>query len=363
MSHGSWLQIGLAIFCGFAPFPARAAEIELDLIQLPPGFQIEIFARVPGARSLAVTPRGTVFVGTRGDKVYAISNGRVLTVAEGLTSPNGVAFRDGVLFVAEISRILAYDQIEGRLEKPPNPRVVRDGYPENRHHGWKFIRFSPDGWLYVPVGAPCNICNPEEPFATITRLRPEGKGFEIYSRGVRNTVGFDWDPANGELWFTDNGRDGMGDRTPPDELNGAPRPGMHFGYPYCHGRDIPDPTYGKGRACSEFTPPAMVLPAHVAALGLRFYTGRMFPEAYHRQVFVAEHGSWDRSEKIGYRVSLITFRDRRPADYRTFASGWLQGQRAWGRPVDVEVYPDGSLLVSDDGAGAVYRITHAPEED
>jgi glucose/arabinose dehydrogenase len=269
--------------------------------------------------------------------------------------PNGVAFLDGSLYVAEIHRVLRYDGIESRLANPPAPALVRE-FPTDRHHGWKFIAFGPDGMLYVPVGAPCNICQPEPIYAALHRMRPDGSGLETFARGIRNTVGFTWHPDTRELWFTDNGRDMLGDDVPPDELNHAPRPGMDFGYPTCHGRNTSDPQYGRQRPCSATTAPALELGPHVAALGLRFYTGRMFPEKYRKGIFIAEHGSWNRSRKIGYRVMFVPLENGRPAKYEVFAEGWLQGESAWGRPVDVLVMPDGALLVSDDDSGTIYRI-------
>ena len=346
--------------------PSQAGrQLPVEELKLPPGFQVSVYALVPGARSLALGPDGTVFVGTRGDKVYAVTpaegftRGReVITLATGLASPNGVAFREGSLYVAEISRVTRYDNILKNLRKPPAPVVVNRSFPGDRHHGWKFIAFGPDGYLYVPVGAPCNICEPgKDIYASITRIRPDGSGFEIFARGVRNTVGFDWHPVTKELWFTDNGRDWMGDNQPPDELNRAPRPGLNFGFPYCHGGDIPDPKYGKKRSCPEFIPPEMKLGPHVAALGMRFYTGKMFPSGYRNQIFIAEHGSWNRSTPIGYRISLVRLENNRAVTYETFAQGWLRSGEAWGRPVDVLVMPDGALLVSDDYAGALYRIS------
>ena len=270
---------------------------------------------------------------------------------------------DGALYVAEVDKVWRYDAIESNLAKPPKPALVYDKFPKDKHHGWKFIRFGPDGWLYVPVGAPCNICDPKEPYASITRLKPDGSAMEIFARGVRNSVGFDWDPRTKELWFTDNGRDMMGDDMPSDELNHAPRAGMHFGFPYCHQGDTPDPEFGSKRPCSDFTPPAAKLGAHVAALGMRFYTGNMFPAEYRNRVFIAQHGSWNRSKKSGYRVVTARIEDGKPVDVHPFAEGWLDvaADTAWGRPVDVQVMPDGALLVSDDQSGAIYRITyHAP---
>jgi glucose/arabinose dehydrogenase len=284
---------------------------------------------------------------------------QVFTIARGLNTPNGVAWRDGSLYVAEINRVLRFDGIDDQLAKPPEPKVVIADYPRDRHHGWKFIRFGPDGNLYVPVGAPCNICESENPiYASITRIKPDGSGREIFARGIRNTVGFDWHPQTKELWFTDNGRDMLGDDLPPDELNRAPKAGLHFGYPYCHGGTIKDPEFGAKRPCSDFVPPAQNLGPHVAGIGMRFYTGTMFPAEYRNQIFIAEHGSWNRSEPIGYRVMLVKLQGEKAVSYEPFAQGWLRGGKAWGRPVDVQVMPDGAILVSDDQAGAVYRITY-----
>ncbi len=343
---------------------------QLDLITLPPGFEISIFAQnVPGARSLEWTPNNTLFVGTRqAGVVYALRDDNsdgvadgVLTIDSGLYQPNGVAFKDGALYVAEITRILRYDNIEQNLNNPPQPVVVLGNLPD-AHHGWKFLRFGPDGMLYSQIGAPCNICSSDDPrYATIFRFNPDGTGFEIYASGVRNTVGFDWHPETGELWFTDNGRDEMGDDVPVDELNTAPKKGMHFGFPFCHEGDVPDPQFGRLAGCEEFTPPALKLGPHVAALGMRFYTGEQFPEEYLNQIFIAEHGSWNRSVPIGYRITLARMNDDGTLSYEVFAEGWLQGRNAWGRPVDIEQLPDGSILVSDDYAGAIYRIQYVGE--
>lgn len=342
--------------------------LPLDTITLPPGFTVDVYAgNVTGARSMTFSPNGTLFVGSRGaGNVYAIpdrdGDGRgdaVLTIASGLDSPNGVAFHNGSLYVAEIGRVLRYDDIEANLEDPPDAAVVSDAFPGEASHGWKFIAFGPDGNLYVPVGVPCNVCDPDdERFGTILRMNPDGTDLEVYARGIRNTVGFDWHPETGDLWFTDNGRDWLGDDVPPDELNRATEAGMHFGFPYCHGRSIPDPEFGAGRSCSEFTPPEQELGPHVAALGMRFYTGEQFPEEYRDRIFIAEHGSWNRAEPIGYRVTMVGLENGTPVSYEVFAEGWLRGREAWGRPVDVEVANDGSLLVSDDRANAVYRITY-----
>lgn len=357
----------LAFLFLLASAMARAADLPLDRIRLPAGFSIEVYARVPGARSLALGDRGTVFVGTmREGRVYALRQappGRtaeVSVVASGLNTPNGVAFRQGALYVAEISRILRYDDIEGRLDAPPRPVVVTDRFPSDRHHGWKTIAFGPDGWLYVPVGAPCNVCEPDpDRYALIARIRPDGTGYEVVARGVRNSVGFDWHPSTGELWFNDHGRDNLGDDLPSCELNRAAKAGLHFGFPYCHQGDTPDPEFGAKHRCPEFVPPAWKQGGHVAPDGLRFYTGKQFPAAYRDRLFVAQHGSWNRSEKSGYRVMMATLRDGRTVTaFEPFAEGWLANEEAWGRPVDLLVMPDGSLLVSDDLAGAVYRIRY-----
>lgn len=345
-----------------------SADPDTNAIHLPPGFTIRSYAKnVPGARSMTLSPSGTLFVGTRGEgRVYAIVDDnrdfiadRTIILAEGLNMPNGVAFRDGALYVAEVSRILRFANIESQLQNPSPPEVIVSSYPEDELHGWKFIAFGPDGKLYVPVGAPCNVCRPEnEIYATITRLNTDGSGLEIIARGVRNTVGFDWDPATGDLWFTDNGRDWLGEDLPPDELNHAPTAGMHFGFPFCHGKGIRDPDYSHGHDCTDYEPPALELGPHVAALGMRFYRGEQFPEKYRNGIFIAEHGSWNRKIPIGYRVMFIPFKEGRPLSAEVFAEGWLRGGIASGRPVDVEILPDGSLLVSDDKAGRIYRIAY-----
>jgi glucose/arabinose dehydrogenase len=347
---------------------ACAQAIQLEKIKLPAGFELSLYAGdVENARSMTLSPNGTLFVGTGSEgNVYAVVDrdkdqkaDEVITIARRLNMPNGVAFRESALYVAEVNRVLRFDNIESRLKNPPAPVVVNDRFPTDTYHGWKFIRFGPDDRLYVPVGAPCDICEPDgDRYANIMRMKPDGSGLEIFARGIRNTVGFDWHPQTKELWFTDNGRDWLGDDLPPDELNHAPRPGMHFGYPYCHGGDIPDPEYGNKRPCRDFVPPAQKLGPHVAALGMRFYTGSMFPEKYRGQIFIAEHGSWNRSTPIGYRITLVRLEGSRAVSYEVFAEGWLQGRSAWGRPVDLLIMPDGALLVSDDKAGVIYRITY-----
>ena len=349
-----------------------AASLPVNFVKLPEGFKIHVFAdNIPNARSLEVSPSGVVYVGNRSkDKVYALKDldgdyraDKVYILAKGLWSPNGVAFHNGDLYVAEINKILKFENIEKNLSNPPKPVVINDNLPGISHHGWKFIAFGPDGRLYVPVGAPCNVCEREDPrFSAILRMKPDGTAMEVFASGVRNTVGFDWHPETEALWFTDNGRDNMGDNRPPDELNRAPEKGMHFGFPYCHGGDIPDPEYGDKMSCDETTPPQQKLGPHVAALGMRFYTGEMFPPEYKNQIFIAEHGSWNRSAKIGYRIMLVKLDEAQNAvSYTPFATGWLlPGEKVWGRPVDVEILDDGSMLVSDDFAGAIYRIYYEP---
>ena len=351
-------------FAGMLP----SAAAEMSEIALPTGFRIAVYAGdVPGARQMALGPAGVVFVGSRPEgKVYAVVDRdgdnraeQVHVVASGLNSPSGIAFRDGALYVAAVSRILRLRDVGRDLTRPPKPEVVSDAYPSDAHHGWKFIAFGPDGKLYVPVGAPCNICTPPGPlYATITRLDLAGGRPEVVARGVRNSVGFDFDPVAGDLWFTDNGRDWLGDDQPPDELNHLTKVGEHFGFPFCHGNGIRDPEHNAGRSCAEFTPPARELGPHVAAIGMRFYTGRMFPEKYRGGIFIAEHGSWNRSTPIGYRVSFVKIEGGRATSYEPFASGWLKGSSASGRPADVLVMPDGALLISDDKAGRIYRITY-----
>ncbi|MEP6713572.1 MAG: sorbosone dehydrogenase family protein [Ferruginibacter sp.] len=344
-------------------------KYSLDKIKLPPGFQISVYAEVPNARSMALSPSGIIYVGNRsGDKVFAVADenkdgkaDKVYTIASGLNSPNGVAFKDGNLYIAAVSKILRLDNIEAHLAAPPKPIVVYDKYPKDDQHGWKFIAFGPDGKLYVPVGAPCNICDNKNPvYASITRINADGTGMEIFSRGIRNSVGFAWQPDTKNLWFTENGRDNMGNDTPGDELNTAPTAGLHFGYPYCHQGNILDPEFGKGKNCADYTAPVQILDPHVAALGMRFYTGSMFDSSYTNQVFIAEHGSWNRSTPIGYRLTLVKLDAAgKSLGYSAFAEGWLQPNgKVLGRPVDVQQMPDGALLVSDDYAGAIYRITY-----
>ena len=348
------------------PAGERPPDTGLPLISLPAGFHIAIYAaNVPGAREMAMGPEGVVFVGTRGEgKVYAVIDAnndqtadQILTLADNLFLPNGVAYRDGALYVAEVNRVLRYTNISSRLDNPPAPVVVNANFPSDTLHGWKFIAFGPDGKLYVPIGMPCNICIADTPwYGTIMRMNPDGSDLETYVTGLRNTVGFDWDPVTGYLWFTDNGQDFLGEDLPPDELNVATSQGQNFGFPFCYGDNITDPAMQTGNGCPGAIPPALELPAHVAPLGMEFYEGNLFPAEYRGRIFIAEHGSWNRVVPIGYQVVSVVMENGTPVSWEPFATGWLQGSSAWGRPVDVLTLPDGSLLVSDDQAGRIYRI-------
>jgi glucose/arabinose dehydrogenase len=349
------------------PIPTAREELPLDAITLPEGFEVELFASgLANARSLALGEDGTVFVGTRlVGRVYAIINENgeteVSTIAQGLTRPNGVAYKDGALYVAEVSRVLRYDDIQNRLDDPPEPAVVYDDLPKDEPHGWKFIAIGPDNKLYVPVGAPCNICEPPEEYAQIRRVNLDGSGAEVIARGVRNTVGFDWHPESGELWFTENGRDWLSESIPHDELNRATGSGEeHFGYPYCHQGNILDDQFGWGRDCADYKAPAALLGPHTAALGAEFYEGTMFPEEYRNQLFIARHGPWNRTTKDeGGDVVVAKLDDQgKVVAVEPFMTGLLQNNEYLGRPVDLEVLPDGSLLVSDDFNGAIYRVTY-----
>jgi glucose/arabinose dehydrogenase len=368
--------LSLALVAGVSA-PARAAGVQLDTLRVAPGFRISLVTdAVPNARQMAlgrgVDGKSVLYVGSRSEgKVYAVElqggkAGPVHTIASGLNMPSGIAWRDGSLYVAAVSKILRLDAIDGHLAQPPAPAIVTDRLPSEGHHGWKFIAFGPDGKLYVPVGAPCNVCEPDDRHGVILRMNGDGSGLETIARGVRNSVGFDWNPADKTLWFTDNGRDMLGDDLPSDELNHVTRVGENFGFPYCHQGDTPDPEFGAKHACSEFTAPAAKLGAHVASIGMRFYAGTQFPPGYRGNIFIAEHGSWNRSKKSGYRIARVSVDSQgRAGKPEPFIEGWLQTdasgrESVWGRPADVLVMPDGSLLVSDDLAGAIYRVSYAP---
>ena len=339
----------------------------IDRLQVPPGFHLAIYSDdVPNARALAIGANGTIFVGSRGaGKVYALTDSnhdgradKVRVLAQGLNMPVGVAFHDGDLYISAVSQILALRDIENHLDAPPKLEVIVNDLPTETHHGWKFIAFGPDGKLYVPIGAPCNICD-REGYAKILRMNADGSAREDVAFGIRNTVGFDWQPGSKQLWFTDNGRDMLSDDLPSDELNRVSRIGEHFGYPYCHQGDTLDPEFGKGKKCADYTPPVLNLGAHVAALGMRFYGGKMFPPAYRGAAIIAEHGSWNRTKKSGYRVMTVRLDGARVLSYEPLIEGFMANEKSWGRPVDVLVMPDGALLVSDDQAGAVYRLTYS----
>lgn len=367
-----------------SPTSTNKSEIENLLKKLRPtsGFKVSLYAMAPGARSMALSPDGTLFVGTGGlsgvyKRVYAIRdlNGdgvadEVRIIADNLDVPNGVAFKDGDLYVAELSRILRFRHIETQLENPKY-EVFFAGLPNDSHHGWKFIRFAPDGSLIVPQGAPCNVCEVDKQHAGIFKISSDGKILSTIALGVRNSVGFDFDPRNGDMIFSDNGRDMLGDDIPPCEINKIPagnwkesRP-LHYGFPYCHSDNISDPNYFKSlekkKTCADFTKPILNLGAHVAPLGVRFYTGTMFPDQYKNQLFIAEHGSWNRSIPQGYRISMAWSDDSgKSYKYKMFLEGWLTSDgKKWGRPVDLEIMKDGSLLISDDEAGVIYRVTYS----
>jgi len=367
-------------FCVADTIAPRSLSAQQPIsLTVPTGFRVEVFVEnVQNPREMVRGPQGTLFVGSlAAGKVHAVvdQNGdnkadRVVLIASGLRQPNGVAMRNGALYVATSSQILRYDDIEKRLDAPPTPVVVRDSLPNPRAgHTWKFIGFGPDDLLYVSVGAPCNVCLSPPMVSTILRMKPDGSNLEVFAEGVRNSVGFDWHPTSRELWFTDNGRDMMGDDVPGDELNVAWKPGMHFGFPFCHQGDVADPEFGSQRACSATEPPAQKLGAHVAAIGFTFYTGNMFPASYKNAVFIAEHGSWNRSVPSGYRVTVARTDGRRVTSYEPFLQGFLPaasstaGGRgaaaaAIGRPADVLQLPDGSILVSDDAAHRILRISY-----
>jgi glucose/arabinose dehydrogenase len=358
-----------------------SSELPIETLQLPRGFSISVYASdVENARQMALGDKGVLFVGSRdAGKVYALvdknGDGKIddkvdkkYIIASGLELPSGIAFRGGSLYVAAVSKVLRYDKIESRLDDPPRPVVVTNKLPTDKYHGWKYLGFGPDGHLYVPVGVPCNVClTHDKRHGSILQLDITTGRSKIYASGIRNSVGFDWSPDTGELWFTDNGRDWMGDNKPPDELNRVPiksfRP--HFGFPFIHGNDIPDPDYGNEAEPESYVKPALELGAHVAPLGMAFYTGTQFPEKYKNKIIIAEHGSWNRSVKTGYRLIMVTVNGSWVEAVEPFVTGWLKkGEEDedgfhWGRPVDVINMPDGSLLVSDDYANAIYKISYS----
>jgi glucose/arabinose dehydrogenase len=346
------------------PSPTPAAQIQVGKIKLPPGFTISVWADgIHNARSMAWGSRGTLFLGSRvAGQVYAVVDqaGRrqVKVLAKGLSQPSGVAFHDGALYVAEITRLIKYENIEASLDNPPAPKVVYE-FPKDAHHNWRFLKLGPDGKFYFNMGAPCNICSPPATHANISRLNPDGTGFEYYAQGVRNSQSVDFHPVTRELYFTNHGRDWMGDDYPNDTLHHAPRPGLHFGYPFCHQGDIADPDFSQGRSCSEFAPPLLKLGPHVAAMGIRFYAGNMFPAQYKNRAFIALKGSWNRTTKTGYKVMTVDIKPGMPPSYEVFADGFSDGNTVIGRPTYIEWMPDGSMLLSDDYHGAIYRIAYS----
>ncbi len=347
-----------------------AKQLPVDKLKVPAGFKVEVWVDgAPGARSMALGDKGTVFVGTRQLKdVYAVvdSGGKreVKTILKGLESPNGIVFSKGTLYVAEHHRITRYDGIESRLDNPPEAKIVIDGLDPQQQpgHFWKFLAMGPDGKLYYNVGAPGNIVMPAYFQASIFRVDPKTGITETYVQGVRNSVGFDWHPKTKELWFTNHGRDWLGDNSPNDTLHRVAKPGVNFGYPFCHQGDTLDPEFGKNRSCSEFAKPALKLGAHVAPIGMRFYTGKMFPAEYRNNIFIALRGSWNRTVKQGYNVTRVSFDASGKPKMEPFLTGFLVDEKAdppmWGRPADVMVMRDGSLLVSDDHNGIIYRVSY-----
>ena len=351
------------------PIPTPAARLPIAKLHVPEGFKVEVFASgVANARSMRVGDQGTVFVGSRLlDKVYAITpvNGAnaVKVIATGLHRPNGVAFHNGSLYVAELSKIWRYDNIEANLDHPPKPVLIYDDLPTDEAHGWKFIGIGPDNKLYVPIGSPGNITMPPPTHAQIRRMDLDGKNVETVALGVRNSVGFDWNPVNGDMYFSNNGRDWVSEDIPEDTLHRVPagsKTALNFGFPYCHQGNFTDPEYGWGHSCSEFDKPVALMGPHVATLGMRFYTGDMFPSFYKNAIFLARHGSWNRTKKAGGDVVVIKLKeDGSVASVEPFLTGFLENNNYNGRPVDVQMLKDGSLLVSDDWNGAVWRVSYS----
>ena len=350
--------------------PTSLADLETNLkaIKLPKGFNISVYASgVASARQMAWGDKGTLFVGSFGvGAVYAITdkNGKkeVKTILSGLTLPTGIAFRDGALYVAAVSKILKYENAEANLDKMPEAKVVYDDMPAYNAHGWKYLTFDKEGWLYVPFGPPCNVCLPPTSLSQVRRVNPNGSGqAELVAIGVRNSVGGDIDPRSGDYWFTENARDWVSNDLPSDKLNRIGKIGEHFGYPYCHQGNLPDPKFAMGHKCSEFTPPVLNLGAHVAPLGMKFYTGKQFPAQYSNNIFIAQHGSWNRHKYTGGNiVRVVTDPKGKKVKHEVFATGWINGDKSYtGRPADVSIAPDGSMLVADDWAGAIYRISYA----
>ena len=349
----------LAIFVFTLTSAPVAQANNVDLLKVPKGFKIELFAEnLPNARTMVMGNKGTLFVGTRGaGNVYAINHGKSYLLAANLNMPNGLAFHQGDLYIAAVDKLYRIDDVEDNLTTKNKLTLIRDDFPKERHHGWRYIDFGPDGRLYMAIGAPCNVCLKKD-YALIVSMKSDGSDQRVEARGIRNSVGFTWHPDNQKLWLSDNGRDSMGDDIPPDELNRVETRGEHFGFPYCHAGTIADPEFND-LSCGAFSKPALAIQAHSAPLGITFYTGSQFPKAYQNRLFVAEHGSWNRSKKVGYQVNMATLKGDKVVDYQPFVTGWLRGESAWGRPAYVLVTKDGSLLISDDKAGAIYRVSYS----
>jgi len=352
-----------------SPLATAPDKLPLDKLKVPAGFNLEVYAAgMANARSLALGDKGTVFVGSRTvDKVYAIINKdgkrEVKIVASGLYRPNGVAFKDGTLYIAELSKVSKIEKIEDNLDNPPKPVVIYDNLPKDEAHGWKFIAIGPDNKLYVPVGQPGNNVLHDADHGQIRRINLDGTGAEVIALGVRNTVGFDWNPETKQLYFTDNGRDWLSEDVPNDELNRVTKVGEDFGAPYCYQGNIPDPEFGWGHSCSEFTPPVGLMGPHAAALGMRFYTGKMFPASFKNQIIIARHGSWNKTNKFGGDVVVAHLnKDGTVKNLEPLITGFLQDNKYVGRPVDVMQLKDGSILVSDDWNGAVYRVSYGKQK-
>jgi glucose/arabinose dehydrogenase len=351
------------------PIPAAPDRLPLAKLKVPAGFNVEVYAAgMANARSLAQSDKGTVFVGSRlVDKVYAIVNKdgkrQVKVIASGLYRPNGVAFKDGTLYIAELSKVSKIEKIDDVIDNPPKPTMIYDNLPKDEAHGWKFIAIGPDNKLYVPVGQPGNNVLHDDAHGQIRRINLDGSGAEVYAVGVRNTVGFDWNPATKQLYFTDNSRDWLSETVPEDELNRVTKAGEDFGAPFCYQGNIIDQELGWGKSCSDYTSPVGLMGPHTAALGMRFYTGNMFPKAYKNAIFVARHGSWNKSKKEGGDVVVVKLdKDGKVKSMEPFLTGFLEDNKYVGRPVDVMQLKDGSLLVSDDWNGAVYRITYGKQK-
>jgi len=347
----------------------QAGDIPIDRIKLPPGFKVEIWATgLPGGRAMARGDDGKIYVGTRAlGRVYEVTDAggqrSVRTVVDKLNQPAGVAFRNGSLYVMAIDKALRFDGIEKNPAAVPVDMTAAFKLPPLQHHNWKYIAFGPDGKLYVPFGAPCNICElPTPEYAQIRRYNPDGSGMEVIATGVRNSVGFDWHPVTRELWFSNHGRDWMGDDLPNDTVNRLGKTGQNFGFPHCHQGDLPDTDVKKADPCGGVEKPVALMGPHAATMGVTFYTGTMFPPEYRNVAFNARKGSWNRTKKIGYDVVVVRSNpDGSNARIEPFMTGFMNeaDQSFWGRPAYLLQMPDGSMLVSDEQLGAIYRVSYS----